>query len=153
VVLLAASVALVIMAPMLPGKLATFAPLFLAFASGMAAWRLRDFVRLNPVFLIVSLGAAVLAKGTPAGEILATFAFCHAVLLAAYRTPALELKEDISYGVYIYGWPVAQTLVTLLPGVTPFELATLSIVCTLPIARASWSLIERPALPLRSKVA
>jgi peptidoglycan/LPS O-acetylase OafA/YrhL len=152
-VFLAASVGLVILAPMLPGKLATFAPLFLAFALGMAAWRLRDFVPMNPLYLIVSLAAAVLAKGTVTGDILATLAFCHAVLLAAYRLPALELKEDISYGVYIYGWPVAQMLITLLPGITPFELAVLSIVCTLPIARASWLLVERPALPLRPKAA
>ena len=151
--LLALAIGLAVFAPILPGRLATFAPLFLAFALGMTAWRFRTSIALHPALLLPPILAAFLGFGTTLGDVIGTAAFCYGVMMLAYRTPALDLKEDISYGVYIYGWPVAQTLVTLLPRVTPIELAVLSIVCTLPIARASWSYVERPALPLRSKAA
>lgn len=151
--LLALAIGLAVCAPVLPDRLATFAPLFLCFALGMAAWRFRAIVPLHPALLLPPIMAAGIAFGSTLGDVLGMMAFCYIVLALAYRLPALQLKTDISYGVYIYGWPVAQTLVTLLPRVTPVELALLSVVCTLPIARASWSLVERPALPLRSRVA
>jgi peptidoglycan/LPS O-acetylase OafA/YrhL len=125
----------------LPGRLATFAPLFAAFAAGMATHALRDRLRLNHPAAVFCLAAA-LALPTP----LAVAALGYAALTLTLRAPALPLGADLSYGLYIYGWPVAQTLVHLHPGLAPVELAALSLACTLPLAAASWHLVERPAL-------
>lgn len=151
--LLATALGMALFAPLLPGKLATFAPLFLAYALGMAAWRFRTVIALHPALLMLPILASAIGFGTALGDVMATATFCYAVLMAGFHAPVVQLADDISYGIYIYGWPVAQTLVTQLPGVTPFELSVLSIVCTLPVAWASWSLVERPSLPLRVKVA
>ena len=59
-------------------------------------------------------------------------------------------KNDYSYGLYIFAFPIQSLLV--LWGVGQwgyFPMALMSIVCTLPVAVASWWLIERPALKLR----
>lgn len=53
---------------------------------------------------------------------------------------------DFSYGIYIYAYPIQQTLISHYPNlkVIPFFYISLSI--TLPIAVLSWYLIEKPAL-------
>ncbi len=138
---------------LLPLRAAAFAPLFLAFTLGMAAWRMRALLPMAPWLLILPVAAAILAKGSPLGDIAATVAFAHAALLVAFRLPALTLAEDISFGLYIYGWPVGQSLVALLPGIAPVELALLTILSTLPFAMASLALVERPAMAARARLA
>lgn len=59
--------------------------------------------------------------------------------------------NDISYGVYIYAFPVQQLLVlygaTVL-GVWGF--IGLATVITIPFAVASWLIVEKPAMSLKS---
>jgi peptidoglycan/LPS O-acetylase OafA/YrhL len=107
----------------------------------MAAHALRDRLRLSVPVALLCL-AAPLALPAP----LAVAALGYAVLSLTLRAPAVPVGADLSYGLYIYGWPVAQTIVHLRPGLAPLELAALSLVCTVPFAVASWHLVERPAL-------
>jgi peptidoglycan/LPS O-acetylase OafA/YrhL len=62
-------------------------------------------------------------------------------------------KYDISYGVYIYAWPVQQ-FVTLVAGpLLPIPLDLLIVIAiTVPLAFASCVLIEHPALRLKHSV-
>jgi peptidoglycan/LPS O-acetylase OafA/YrhL len=67
----------------------------------------------------------------------------------------LKIKNDISYGIYLYGWPVAQVLIYLCVSkginlhVAPLFAGT--FVITLIIAYASWKIIEQPALKLKRR--
>lgn len=132
--------------PGLPGRLAVFAPLFLAFVLGMTARALRRRVPLDPR---VTLALAVLA---PVGWPFAMAALGHLALLVAFRLPARPLPVDLSYGTYIFGWPVAQTLAHLAPGLSPALLAASSLALVLPVAWASWVWVEAPALARRAGV-
>lgn len=54
---------------------------------------------------------------------------------------------DFSYGVYIFAYPVQQTLVWALGVETPmWLLVALCFACTLPLAWLSWHFVEKPAL-------
>jgi peptidoglycan/LPS O-acetylase OafA/YrhL len=54
---------------------------------------------------------------------------------------------DLSYGIYIYAWPVQQTGVALLGRQTPYlELLSITVPVTLVLAAASWHLVEKKAL-------
>ena len=57
---------------------------------------------------------------------------------------------DYSYGIYIYAFPVQQSLVALWPKVTVGELIIYSFVITLALAVASWHLLEKKCLALKS---
>lgn len=57
-----------------------------------------------------------------------------------------RLKEDISYGVYLYGWPMAQVVYKLLPKVGPEINTILSCILTIIVAKLSWKYIEKPAI-------
>jgi peptidoglycan/LPS O-acetylase OafA/YrhL len=56
---------------------------------------------------------------------------------------------DLSYGVYIYSFPIQQMIIASIPGIAPRTIMALTIVIALPVAFASWRIIERPALSLK----
>lgn len=61
--------------------------------------------------------------------------------------PALLRQHDISYGIYIYAFPVQQLLVIVGAHTLPvlvYDLAALAV--TVPLAIGSWLLVERPAM-------
>ncbi len=144
IILLALAVTGAVLQDALPGRVATFAPLFAAFVFGMFCYLYKEQIQLNAlvVFLCVFLAVLMpweLAIG-PVGLI---------VVALVMSAPAVKLGHDTSYGFYIYGWPVSQTIVHLSPGVSPMELGFLTVVCTLPLAFLSWHLVERPSLVAR----
>jgi peptidoglycan/LPS O-acetylase OafA/YrhL len=54
---------------------------------------------------------------------------------------------DFSYGVYLYGFPVQQTIVAMLGGkIQPLVLFPAALCGTTVLAVMSWYLIERPCL-------
>lgn len=142
-VFLGASLALWLAEPLLPGRLATFAPLWLAFALGMAAAGFAPRLRLSPV---LALGLVLIA---PLGWPFAVAALGYAALVVTFALPRLPRWGDLSFGLYIYGWPVAQSVVHLWPGLAPSSLALVSLAATVPFAALSWWLIEEPALARR----
>ena len=67
--------------------------------------------------------------------------------------PKFIARNDVSYGFYIYAWPVQQLLV--LAGTAAWGMPmyiALSVLCTALLAYGSWRFIEKPALNVvRSK--
>jgi peptidoglycan/LPS O-acetylase OafA/YrhL len=103
-------------------------------------------------------GASLQAKGTrprawaavAALAFLATPAWFLALPLAVVRLGELKLPKlpaDLSYGLYIYSFPLQQWLATQ----HQLSLAT-SLAATLPFAALSWFLVEKPALRLKSRL-
>jgi peptidoglycan/LPS O-acetylase OafA/YrhL len=60
---------------------------------------------------------------------------------------------DLSYGIYIFGWPITQTLIWLSPGLPILPLEAEAIVITVAVATLSWIAIEKPTLARRGKIA
>ncbi len=53
---------------------------------------------------------------------------------------------DYSYGIYIYAFPVQQSVAALIEDISVAKMAGLSFVITLTLAILSWHLIEKPML-------
>lgn len=75
-------------------------------------------------------------------------------LLVAYHGPTflqrLTRGRDVSYGIYLWAFPVQQTTALVWAGITPFAMIALALAVTSLLAVASWTLIEPPALRLKS---
>lgn len=82
--------------------------------------------------------------------ILYTMSLPFAVIYLGECLPAVQVKTDISYGVYIYGWPASQVLVHLFQPLHPMSLFALTMIFTAPIALVSWKVVEQPALRLKA---
>ena len=66
---------------------------------------------------------------------------------SAVRSPRWFQRNDLSYGVYIYAFPVQQLLAALGAarwGLWPYM--GLTVLVTVPLAAASWYLVERPVM-------
>ncbi|MGB7240699.1 MAG: acyltransferase [Sulfitobacter sp.] len=144
VALLALSMLGALLHDALSGRLGVFAPLFAAFAFGMATYIYREKIQLNFRVASASLFLAILLPWQlaigPVGLI---------ALIFVAQIPVVNLRGDPSYGLYIYGWPVSQAIVHLAPGTSPAALAALTVLCTFPIAYLSWHLVEQPSLRAR----
>ena len=130
--------------PLPSARAEAFADLFLPFVLGMLAWRLRVQWPLTIPFLFLFLLLA------PFAWFFSLLALAQLVLLAAFRLPSRNVKSDVSYGLYLLGWPVGQFLMHMRPDLGPVDLALASLAATLPLAWISWELVERPFLE-RSK--
>lgn len=66
----------------------------------------------------------------------------------------LGAKNDISYGIYIYAFPVQQLLVVMgAPAALGFwGYATVALALTVPLAWLSWKLVEKPAMRFKRLV-
>ena len=73
------------------------------------------------------------------------------VLVFAFRTPPslrrLTAPGDVSYGIYVYAFPVQQSVAALWgPDLKPGVMFVIALPVTYALALLSWRLIERPAL-------
>jgi peptidoglycan/LPS O-acetylase OafA/YrhL len=141
------------------GKLAPAVPMgrfFLAFTLGAAAyyWRERLPLRLD---LLAAATLAAFAMQALVSD-LAEAAF---VALASYgalvfgslraRGPAaLAGRHDVSYGLYLYGWPVQQLILPYAEW-HPLAHAAAATAIALVLATLSWFLVEKPALALKRR--
>ena len=145
------SLVLVLTAQMLP-----FQPMYtlrwaVLFALGGTCFLLREYVRLNiPVAVVLMSASLLLLRIAPhTGKPLFPLALCYAIAVAGYH-PALYVRwfnrlGDYSYGIYIYGWPIQQVLLTRASG-SPVRLFALAFPCILVMAGLSWHLLEERAL-------
>jgi peptidoglycan/LPS O-acetylase OafA/YrhL len=111
-------------------------------------------IHLVPVSACLVVAIPLLVACTPCPPILWYFLFTYWVICAAY-SPAIDISRltswgDISYGMYIYAFPIQQLLIYLFSGnVSPSRLFLYSTVLTAAISLLSWFVVERPALQLK----
>jgi peptidoglycan/LPS O-acetylase OafA/YrhL len=128
-------------------------PLIFAFGGALYVWR--DRAPLSGILAAALLAAAALAAGTFLYKTLLFVGSAYGILWLALA-PALTRRSvepawDLSYGTYLYGWPVQQALHALFPAASALALLAPAMAFTLAIAALSWTLVEKPALALKAR--
>lgn len=124
------------------------------FAAGMVLYKLSATRIFDGRVALLALAGLVLS--VPLREFIPLFPLfgCYLALWLALtpRLPVIPAARfgDLSYGLYIYGWPVEQAVVWLLGGrALWWQVFAIALPVTAAIAFLSWHLIERPALRLK----
>ena len=128
------------------------------FLFGATLYLWRDRVPMRRSILIAAL-ACLLVASVDQRAFFVVYVVCLAplVLHLAYlpkgRVRAFNDCGDCSYGVYIYAFPIQQTLAFLFPGMSLAAMIAGSGAITLGVAALSWTLIERRALAMKGDFA
>ena len=77
--------------------------------------------------------------------------FWFALQVPAFRVSACTDKTDISYGLYLYAWPLQALMIKMDSAVNPWMLCTLTILGAATAGFVSWKLIEKPCLRFKGK--
>jgi peptidoglycan/LPS O-acetylase OafA/YrhL len=113
----------------------------------------KDVVRFDYFFLSMLGVLVVLTSSFGVSLFVKSVFFAYAVLFFALhpsvRMPSLDRYGDVSYGLYIYAFPVQQAIAYSVHEVSPMGMFVLSIFITSILAVLSWQFVEEPALKLK----
>lgn len=123
------------------------------FLLGVVAYLWRTFLLTHIVWFSITVVFALVASQTP-------FALFGYIILDAHLAVLVGTtnfgwltqwtqQNDISYGTYIYGWPLQQFFVTTVPLIGVFGFGTISVIASMFFGYLSWRVVERPALKLK----
>lgn len=120
------------------------------FIVGSFFWINREYIPLSWILCFFLILATFFAAGTAWYFYAYIPAVVYTVLMIAYRLPYVDMDRfgDISYGLYIYAWPIQQLVWA--PGQSAYENALYSSLIVIPLAYLSWRFVESPALRLRA---
>lgn len=126
---------------------------WLCFTLGVAYFVYRDSIPLT-VIGVAALGLVFWTSiGSGLERLVSLVATSYAVVwfakLPTGRLRYLANKVDLSYGMYIFGWPISQTLILMRPEINVVWLVLLSLGSSAAVALPSWMWIERPTLRAR----
>ena len=128
------------------------------FAVGMALYLLRERGVFRWQFALIAVAILVVSIPLKAFILLFPLSGSYLVIYVALHPglPSIPAARygDLSYGLYIYGWPVEQMLVQLNGYSMPWpELFAFAFPITAVLAFLSWHLIESRALRFKPKAA
>jgi peptidoglycan/LPS O-acetylase OafA/YrhL len=111
-------------------SLEQLARFWLCFSFGVGLFVFRDHVRISILQALLLAALAWMVLGTGIERVISPIATGYAALLLGCiplgRFRAFTNQNDISYGVYIFGWPTSQSLIYLYPTLNVWALVILS---------------------------
>jgi peptidoglycan/LPS O-acetylase OafA/YrhL len=118
------------------------------FLLGMLLYPFRDRVILHWLPALSLVGIYIAFRFTAVGMILLYPVFAYGLLwLASVRSLRwLKPKYDYSYGIYLYGFVIQQTIVAMNPSLNNYVSLAIAIPITVVLAALSWHFVEQPFL-------
>lgn len=134
------------------GKSSNFASPLMFFLLGSIFWVNRNILPLNWLLAAAAVTALFFAPKTGFYHYLYPICLTYIIFMFVYRTPHVDIDRfgDISYGVYIYAWPVQQMVWG--QGQSAYLNILISTSIVFPLAYLSWRFIEKPALNIRQSL-
>ncbi|ASW90909.1 acyltransferase family protein [Mycobacterium marseillense] len=124
------------------------------FASGALLYQWRDVIPARWSLVAVCVVIVLASSQLPDYRVVAGLPLAYAVIVSGVllRSKRLRLRTDLSYGMYIYAFPVQQLLAVCgLARLNPMVFFVVATAATLPVAALSWFLVEKRALSLKSR--
>lgn len=120
------------------------------FLFGMILYALRQYVPIKSLAWVVVAVIYALLRHTPAAQAMFYVVVVYGIvcLAAAPGLHRFHLKDDLSYGVYLWAFPMQQIVASIWPTGDNLTCLMLSVPMTLVLAFLSWHAIEKPCMRL-----
>lgn len=130
------------------------ARLLIMFLAGALLYLYRDKIPANWTLVVLSVVIVAVSMFLPDYRLLGALPLAYVIIVsgALIRHKRLQLHTDLSYGVYIYSFPLQQLLLIAGLSAPPLLFAVVSTIVTLPVAALSWFLVEKPSLTLKARL-
>jgi peptidoglycan/LPS O-acetylase OafA/YrhL len=130
----------------------------IAFLLGMLMAQFRERIPCRGDIALALLAAGVVSVRywPEVATLYACFAASYCTFWLAFHRVRVHVPEsigDVSYGLYVYAFPVQQLVVWLYPAIGPWGLFCAALPATFVLAWFSWHLVERPALAMKGLLA
>ncbi len=141
-----------------PISLQALTKLGLAFLVGMCFYQFRQSLVWNPKIAISCfLTILVFMTMRPYAELALILFGSYLLFYFAFhfkneRLQSIGTKNDISYGVYLYAWPVQAMFIKHDPSINPWLLTLYTIIIVSALGFLSWKLVEKPFLDMKNKI-
>lgn len=129
------------------------------FSAGALLYQWRDVIPARWSLVAVCVVIVLVAGQLPDYRVVAALPLAYAVVVSGslLHNRRLWFRTDLSYGMYIYAYPVQQLLAVLgLLSLNPVVFCLAVAAATVPLAAASWflveKLVEKPARALKTRL-
>jgi peptidoglycan/LPS O-acetylase OafA/YrhL len=126
----------------------------LMFLTGACLYAFRYSVPASGWMAGIAAAAVPLAGYLPDYRLVAAPALAYLVFWigSRLRHPRWTRTTDLSFGLFLFGFPVQQTLLVLgWTSLQPLAFFAVSFLATAPFALLSWFAVERPAMDLKRR--
>lgn len=122
------------------------------FGVGTLMYLWRDKIVLSPyLFIACSVIVLLLLRDPSYAALLSvplTYITVYIGFMAFLNMPFMK-GRDYSYGIYLYGFPITQAFVAVMPDISRTMLLLYALSVTVAVSVISWHYIEKPCLALR----
>lgn len=128
--------------------------LFSIFSMGMLLYLYKDKIPIDWRPMLISMIGIIVSSHYNNTSLLKIF-LAYIVIFISF-CPWIKLNNwgkygDFSYGIYIYAFPVQQTIVYLFNGkMSPLQNFTIVFFVILPLAWLSWNMVEKKCLSFKN---
>lgn len=126
------------------------------FLTGACLWLARDRLPRGRALMALAIAVIFLPAGVGVRSAIDMLAIPYLAVrvgsLPAGRLAVLTGLGDVSYGIYIYAYPVQQTLAQAAPGISPLVLTCIALPIAWLLGLASWHAVERRAIAFKARL-
>ena len=126
------------------------------FSAGAVMYQWREVIPARWSLVAVSVVIVLAASQLPDYRVVGALPLAYAVIVTGtlLKNRRLRLRTDLSYGVYIYAFPIQQLLAVcgLAALLHPTLFFVVAAAATLPLAALSWFVIEKPSMSLKRRL-
>jgi peptidoglycan/LPS O-acetylase OafA/YrhL len=149
----AATVHALLLSPVSPFDHVPGRALILCFLAAVSLYFYRDAIPYSPRLAIGAAVASAVLLEIPNASYLASFPVAYLTVWLGLRNPPRLPFGDLSYGVYLFHFPIEQTVMHFCPGAgTWWRLTLITLPPTFACAWLSWNLVEQPILSRKANI-
>lgn len=138
------------------GLMTLFEPLArlgIFFFAGAVLYIYRDKIKLSRLVFWICVVLSFVLAVVGYFHVFAALPWAYVIMYlgTSTRFSRVNFPNDYSYGTYIYAFPITQVLACVNENhhMPIWVFCTLAVLCTAPVAYASWHLVEKPAMSLK----